>query len=731
MTVDLIAVALDDIGGKGRGRACLPGWTGLLRGVRRLWFHDGYRTDSMEHEPRDGKGGTGRPLPTAQFDPPPSSDLASAIAASRVSRSGLHADGGWLYWSESRPDDGGRQVVVGWGPDQVLTDVSPPSVSVRSRVHEYGGAAALVSEGVLIYVDQADQRLFRVVLAEDGPPIPLTTGSAEGPESFRYADGNLTASGHWVVCVEEEHGRESTRHRLVAVATDGSLRKVLLVEADDFVVGPRVSPDGERVAWIGWNHPNMQWDRSEVWVAGLVDTADEVAIFAPHRLAGGADVSVGQVQWSRDGSLRFVSDRSGWWLPYRIPFADLDDSDPVASALVAEEEEFHSPDWTLGQSTMSESADGSVVCRMRKSGRDHLVWLRPPTVQGDQSASDSSPWELTEIDQPCVTITGVATSGGGSTIAVLGSTPTVAAAVYLLTLDDPRPVRVSDANQASAGAGVSLDSVVVARPFVASTPAGPVPGLVYLPREEEIGGDRGALPPLVVFCHGGPTGAVEPGFDPILQFFVGQGLAVASVDYRGSSGHGRSYRRSLQGLWGEADVDDCTRFAIALADAGWVDGWKMAIRGTSAGGLTALGALIRSDRFLGAVSWYGVTDLEMLATETHDFESRYLDGLVGRLPEDIDLYRRRSPVHHPDRVSGAVLLLQGGDDRVVPVGQAERFAQALSSHGVNCRLRIFSGESHGFRNASTIETCLREELAFYRSVLDIEPPRGRQVLRPS
>jgi dipeptidyl aminopeptidase/acylaminoacyl peptidase len=262
---------------------------------------------------------------------------------------------------------------------------------------------------------------------------------------------------------------------------------------------------------------------------------------------------------------------------------------------------------------------------------------------------------------------------------------------------------------------VPAQQVSVSSPFTAPTPEAPVPGLFYPP----VGAPPRAAdgpPPLVVFCHGGPTSAADGGLDPIIQFFTGRGLAVAAVNYRGSSGFGRAYRQRLDGLWGEADIDDCVHYAVALAEAGLVDGSRMAIRGSSSGGLTALGALVRADRFAGAVAWYGVTDLGALATDTHDFESRYLDSLVGPWPEAAARYRERSPLYRVEEMSGAVLLLQGRDDRVVPADQSERFAASLESRGVPCRLILFEGEGHGFRRAATIEASLLAELDFYRSL---------------
>ena len=666
----------------------------------------------------------------------PSPFTASAVAAGKVSRSGLQADGDWFYWSESRPADGGRQVVVRGGRDDGSpVDVSPATSSVRTRVHEYGGGAATVAGGVLYFVDQNDQRLYRHHPGSDEPPLALTPASGPpGSPSFRYADGRVVPAGGWVVCIEERHDRAGTDHRVVAVATDGSEQVVPLVDAGDFVSAPRPSPDGALLAWVTWSHPDMSWDSSEVWVADLHREGGRIRAAGARRIAGGDQVSVGQPRWCRDGSLLFVSDRTGWWLPYRVvpastPRSGATGGPPVADhpPLVGIDAEFHAPDWALGQSTMVELSDGSLVCRMRHGGRDHLAHLRPPTGevgQGTAPGPEDEMWTVEAVEQPCVTITGIAMAEDGSRLAVSGATPTMAAVIGELTMvETDETGRPPSWRLLSAAPEVAIadGDVAVAQPFVAATESGPVPGLFYRPANASIRDTAREGPPLVVFCHGGPTGAAEPGFDPIVQFFTSRGLAVAAVDYRGSSGYGRQYRRRLQGLWGEADIDDCTAYAVALADAGWVDGRRMVIRGSSAGGLTALGALVRSDKFAGAASWYGVADLEALAADTHDFESRYLDGLIGPLPGAAAIYRRRSPIHHAGEVSGAVLLLQGQDDPVVPAAQSERFAEALVAHGVPCRLEVFPGESHGFRRAATIEACLLAELAFYRSVVGVRP----------
>ena len=629
---------------------------------------------------------------------------AAAVAAGKVSRSGLHADGTRFRWTEGRPTEGGRQVVVADAGDGPPVDVTPAGVGVRSRVHEYGGGAAWATPVGLVYADQADQRLYRLGPDAGATPVPLTP-EVPPPASVRYADGSPTPSGRWVVCVEERLEAGATSHRLVAVATDGSLRTLPLVTGGDFVAAPRVSPAGDRLAWVTWDHPSMPWDVSALRVASLEERADGIALAADHRVAGGVRSSVGQPHWTAAGDLLYVDDRTGWWLPYRLEAGAVERTDPPTPPLVEEEAEFHAPDWSLGQSTLVPVGDGSVVCRVHRDGADHLVRLVPPVAAGGT-------WDQVTIAQPCVSIAGVAVAG--DRLAVLGATPTAASVVVEVAVDGGGGTRRLSAPADGTGAP---DPVTVSpgTPFVADTPAGPVPGLVF---EPVAGGPTtpGARPPLVVFCHGGPTGANDPGYNPVVQFFTGRGLAVAAVDYRGSSGYGRAYRQSLQGRWGVADVEDCTAFAQALAAAGRVDGDRMAIRGTSAGGLTALGALVGSERFAGAVSWYGVTDLASLAADTHDFEARYLDGLVGPLPSSLPEYRRRSPRHRAADITGAVLLLQGADDPVVPLGQAEGFAEAVAARGTRCELVVFEGESHGFRRADTIEAALEAELAFYRSL---------------
>ena len=676
----------------------------------------------------DDPGAAPTPAPCGTWASPFS---ATAVATGKVSRSGLHVDGSWIYWLESRPDEGGRQVLVRSSAHGAPTDVSPPGRSIRSRVHEYGGGAAIVVDGTLFYVDQSDQGLYRWELGsgDDTAPTPLTGPSKRGG-SLRYGDGRPSVDGHWLLCVEERHGSGGVAHAIVAVDAHGSGTTVPVLEGRDFYAAPRPSPGGAFLAWLTWDHPQMPWDGSELWVGRWIDDDGVPRVTEPRRIAGGSDVSIGQPMWCRDGSLCYLSDEAGWWQPYRLPSPGGAGSfTSVPSVLAPAPAEFHGPDWVLGQSTLAELPDGGLVSRMHADGLDRVVRIPPPA----QSGSD----QLEDVPQPCVAIAGVCATDGGAVV-VLGATTTVGPSVYAVAPAGPPDGRDDgtlrwdppELSSAASSLPVAPGDIAVAEAVVAVTPAGPVHSLFYAPTSSAFDVPTGTVPPVVVMCHGGPTAANDPGFDPLVQYFTSRGLAVLAVDYRGSVGYGRAYRQRLRGLWGLADVDDCVSAAVSLADDGRIDGDRMVIRGTSAGGLTALGALIRSDRFAGAATWYGVTDLEALATETHDFEARYMDSLVGPLPGAAATYRDRSPIHHADRVTGAVLLLQGLDDPVVPADQAQRFVEALRAHGVDCRYQAFAGEAHGFRQAATLRTALAAELNFYGDVLGFEPAGDRAGAGP-
>jgi dipeptidyl aminopeptidase/acylaminoacyl peptidase len=605
-------------------------------------------------------------------------------------------------------------------------------VSIRSRVHEYGGGACCLvpqqGAGAFAYVDAGDEGVWLYRGAGDGP-VAL---SGPPPPGERWAHGGLGASadGNWVVAVREVHGDGGgPRRSIVALgARPENAGESILAEGHDFYGAPRLDTTTQRLAMTVWDHPDMPWDRSAIVVTPLEVSVDEstgtsrlVASGRSWDVEAGEDVSVGQPAWQRDGRLCFVSDRLGWWQPY--VHAGVPDGGP-AVALTAVEAEFHGPDWALGQSTLAELPDGRIVARMTSEGRDALVVIGPAGV-GPASGPLPAPRLL---PQPCVAISGLCAHGDG--IAYIGTPPDGPVSVWTLTPPDPSTWGDPATAPPDPAATVQLrprpasplaaDDIAIGRPFAFEGRTGRrVHGLVYRPTLAGTSGPPDTLPPLVVLCHPGPTGSVGAGFDIVVQYFTSRGFALAAVDYAGSTGYGRAYRCSLWGQWGVVDAQDCADAARFLASDGQVDGTRMAVRGSSSGGLTALNALADGGTFAAAASWYGVSDLCALAASTHDFEAHYLDRLVGPLPEYRATYEARSPVGRADEIDGAVLLLQGLDDRVVPPAQTERLHDALLARGRPCTVRFFEGEGHGFRRAETLEACLNEEVAFYRRELHL------------
>jgi dipeptidyl aminopeptidase/acylaminoacyl peptidase len=645
----------------------------------------------------------------------PSPLAARDVARGKVSLSELCSDGDAVYWLESRPAEAGRTVAV--RSDALgASDHSPDSVSIRSGVNEYGGGAFCLvpgrSSGAFAYVDQADQRVWFCDGAAAADAIaPVALGAASPPGEVRRHGGlSATEDGEWVLAVREIHQEGSARpaRSVVALSTRAAQCETTLLGGHDFFGTPRPHPSGDRLAVVAWDHPDMPWDASTVLVQPLGRVACTLhehdalqAVGPPQHVAGGVAESVGQPAWNRDGSLRFVSDRRGWWQPY-LQHA-FSGTEAACAPVTGEQAEFHGPDWVLGQQTMVELADGTLVARMTAAGRDALVSL-------DTHGGAASP---SELEQPCVSIAALCAHADG--VALIGSTPDAPSTVWVWTPEGgARPLRPS------AGVALARDDVAVGEPFSLTGRTGrPVHGNLFRPTLGGVEGPPGTTPPLVIWCHGGPTSSCQAGFDPTLQFFTTRGFAVACVDYAGSSGYGRAYRCALWGQWGVADSEDCLDAALHLAEQGDVDAQRIAVRGGSAGGMTALNALAAGEGFAACVSWYGVTDLLGLVATTHDFEAHYADRLIGPLPGSRQLYEERSPVRRARSMGGSVLLLQGTEDPVVPPAQAEGMRSALDAAGTPCELEFFEGEGHGFRRADTLVACLEAELAFYRRELHL------------
>jgi dipeptidyl aminopeptidase/acylaminoacyl peptidase len=610
-----------------------------------------------------------------------------------------------VWWSELRPSEQGRVALVRRTPGGRIEDVLPDGFSARTRVHEYGGGAWCVHDDLVFFSNWDDQRLYRYDVTTAGPPTPLTAEPTRAAGD-RYADGRVTPDHGWLLCVRERHGDEGEpRNEIVAVPTDGGDAPAVLVDGADFVAAPRVSPDGRFLAWIQWNHPDMPWDGTELWVAHIEHDGAQIGLTRRRLVAGGRDESVLQPAWSDEGVLHFVSDRTDWWNIYRLTDAGLPPADrPPADAVTSFEGEVGTPPWVFGQSRYALLDDSRVLCAVAGDGTDRLA------VVADGSA--------TMIDSPYTSVWSMQRFGRGAVM--VAATPDHEPGVVMVDVDGSTPTATFV--ELSERRDLGLDESWVAKPHPVAfdtTDGARAYGLYYPPTNPDVAPPPGDRPPLVVAIHGGPTGAARPIFSPALQFWTSRGFAVVDVNYRGSTGYGRAFRRSLEGRWGEADVEDCVAAARHLVDEGLVDGDRLVIRGGSAGGFTALCALTFHDRFTAGASLYGIADLEALAADTHKFESRYTDSLVGPYPEARDRYVERSPIHHTDRLTVPIIVLQGSDDEVVPPAQAEALVAALDRREIPYAYLLFDGEQHGFRQADNIQRALEAELSFYAQVFAI------------
>ncbi|MBN9099442.1 MAG: S9 family peptidase [Pseudonocardia sp.] len=636
-------------------------------------------------------------MTTAPFGSWPTPITSELVVSAAVRLGALHLDGDDVVWDEGRPSEGGRTQIVRRTPDNTTTDLLPDGMNARSAVHEYGGAAWWARDGVVWFVNWDDQRLYRLA---DGGATPLTPEPAT-PRADRYADGDLSTDGATVVCVREHHdGPAATdvRNEIVRLDARTPGTPEVLVTGPDFVAAPRVSPDGLHLAWVQWNHPSMPWDSTELVVRNL-RTGEETVI------AGGKGESVAEPRWQADGSLWFLSDRTDWWNLYRCaPGVDIE---PV----VRIDAEIGVPAWVFGSARYAVRPDGSTVFARRRNGYDGLV-LR------------SADGTLTDIDTP-FSLFGALRAAPDGTVVVLAGAPEQEVGVHRIdpgtgaveALRAPRDLRV-DPGYLSVPEHITFPS----------DDGRTAHALFYPPANPDRTGPDGALPPLLVEIHGGPTSSAVPVLSTSVQYWTSRGFAVVDVNYGGSTGYGRAFREELLGNWGVVDVADCLAAARWLAARGRVDGGRMAIRGGSAGGFTTLAALARDDTpFAAGADHFGVADLEALATDTHKFESRYLDRLVGPYPQDRDVYVERSPIHHVERFTKPLIVLQGMQDPIVPPNQSEKIVDALRERKVPVAYLLFDGEQHGFRRSENIRRALDAELSFYAQVLGFNLPAGEGI----
>ena len=622
----------------------------------------------------------------------------SPITPEMVTEAGIRlgeikTDGPDVYWLEGRPAEGGRNVIVrlaGPNGEPGPFDITPEGYNVRNRVHEYGGAAYGVNDGVVYFSNFADQRIYRHKIGEQPDPV---TADPDIPAGDRFADGRFTPDGRFLVCVRERHveGREAM-NEVVAIQVDSG-EQTVLASGHDFYSFPRLSPDGTRLAYTAWDHPNMPWDEAELWVAALSpDGASSGAV----QVAGGSGESIFQPEWSPDGKLHFVSDRTGWWNLYAL-------EEDTAESVFPGNTESGEPQWVFGQSTYAFLPDGCIALTVGgETGRRLMI------IDGDRQAR--------QIELPYTSIGGLVAAGNDVLITAASSAEPAA----IVRVDTDTGV-VEVVRKSSE---IEIDAGLISRPQSITFPTGDgeeAHAYYYPPTNPGFKAPASEMPPVIVLSHGGPTSAASASFSLDIQFWTSRGFAVTDVNYRGSTGYGRAYRDALKGQWGVVDTEDCINAARHLVDQGLADGRRAIIKGGSAGGYTTLCALVFHDYFAAGASYYGVADAETLATDTHKFESRYLDGLIGPYPEARDLYRQRSPIDYVDQLSCPVIIFQGLEDEIVPPSQAEAMVEALKAKGVPHAYLPFPGEQHGFRIAANIRRTLDAELYFYGKIFGFEP----------
>jgi dipeptidyl aminopeptidase/acylaminoacyl peptidase len=589
-------------------------------------------------------------------------------------------DGDDLYWSELRPSEAGRIVVCRRAADGAISDVTPPGFNARSRVHEYGGGHFAVAGGTVWFTNFADQRLYR---QDGGAALRALTPAAD----VRHADMVVDDRRGLLYAVREDHttGASEAVNSIVALDSNGEGGSFTVAAGNDFYSSPKLSPDGSRLAWTTWNHPNMPWDGSELW-AGELDRDGHVT--ASRKIAGGDGESVLQPEWSPAGELYFISDRTNWWNLYR---ARGEGDAPVCQKAA----EFGAPQWVFGMRFYAFAGPGEIVCLYSEPGGTKLGRI------------DVAAGTMQQVELLYTGLTNVQTNGRAA--ALFASSATLAERVLTIDLDTGRQEVVKVSNPAH------IDSANLGLPKAIEFPTEgglTAHALYYPPKNQNFVGPSDEKPPLMVRCHGGPTGSAGPTYTFEYHYWTSRGFAIVDVNYGGSSGYGRAYRTRLNGNWGVVDVDDCINAARYLVAQGLADADRVSITGGSAGGFTVLLSLTKRDFYNAGASHFGIGDLELFIKETHKFESRYVETLVGPYPERADLYRDRSAVYFSDNLKCPVILFQGLEDEIVPPSQAEEFVAVCKRKKLPYAYVAFEGEQHGFRQEKNIRRSIEGEMNF-------------------
>lgn len=663
---------------------------------------------------------TARPTSTNKTTAPygswPSSIKSEVLTQGVTGLNEPQLDGNNCYWLESRPEDKGRTVIVKRAASGEVVNITPADVNVRTRIHEYGGSCYRVHKGIVYYVNDADQRIYSLdtTISQTGTPAQPVVLSPEG--DYRYADICIDEERQQLICVCEIHKKTNAtkadvkegvkesnepENCIIGIKLDGSSTSgfSIIVFGSDFYSNPRISPDGVYLSWLSWNHPNMPWDNSECWLAELSSFG---LLQKHHKVAGGVDgsrnESVFQAQWSPTGELFFVSDRNNWWNLYRF-----NPNNKMTNCVLEMDAEFATPQWVFGMSTYGFLNSFTLLCCYTQQGRWYLAKIDTLTSQ------------FTKMVIPYTSISSIYCNDETDSALFLGANETDLSRVVLWQNDKCSELKVS--------ANLALPQAEYSKPQSLSfknSQQQDVFGFYYPPHNTQYQADKGELPPLLVMCHGGPTGATSSALNLKIQYWSNRGFAVFDINYSGSTGYGRAYRDRLKQQWGILDVDDICAGAAFLVEDGKADPKKLAVRGSSAGGYSVLAALTFHQQFTAGASLYGIGDLSLLTEDTHKFESRYLDQLIGPYPDDKAVYQARSPLHHVDQLQCPVIFLQGLEDKVVPPNQAEAMVNALAEKNIPVAYVTFPEEGHGFRQAENIRHAIDVEYAFYASEFNLQ-----------
>lgn len=612
---------------------------------------------------------------------------ADMVAAKSIGLNEVKA-GKTLCWIESRPEENGRNLICSMDSSGNIKELTPGETNVRNAVHEYGGGSYCLNKDDLYFSNFNDHRIYHLDKNQDLKPL-----TPEG--KFRYADLTFDAVHNRILAIQEDHTNENSEAENSLVSIDAKTGTVTRLQSGyDFYSFPRISPNGKQIAWTCWKHPHMPWEQTELWIADF-DKKGEIQ--NPFQIAGQKQESIFQPEWSPDGTLYFVSDRHRWWNIYKW-------QDNEAKVVLDLRVEFASPQWVFGMSHYQFLDKDRIFCSFTRAGKWHIGII--PT--------DGSDFE--EIFTPLCDVSSVAVYNNKAYFK--GGFPDQPSAIMCF---DPE---TGELETIRSSYELTLDSGYLSQPESLEFPTEfneNCHAFYYPPANQEYEAEEGELPPLLVKSHGGPTAATSSALNMGIQYWTSRGFAVLDVNYGGSTGFNRSYRHRLNEVWGVVDVNDCVNGARAMVKAGRADEERLAIRGSSAGGYTTLAALTFRNTFKAGASYYGISDLEALQEETHKFESRYNDWLIGQWPDEREIYLRRSPINHVDQLSCPVIFFQGTEDKVVPPGQAEKMALALKEKGLPVAFLPFEGEQHGFRKASTIIRALEAELYFYGKIFGFTP----------